>query len=585
MKRRLILVLAALVLIAGFILPGVANRMAWEEESQVYVVAVDVTRLAKYFSEEELPEILAGYRESGVTTAVVAESRGVYDERLIQMSQEAGLSLTLAPDISFSGDAGLGELVEAYDVRYIKLQSAITKSRIESVSKSRYVCQVLEEKDLTLVLSETIYQLGNVEPVNYEDYIEAADGNLIRTYDSLTITNVSNKEYNAIYYHLYNSAYDRNTRFITIKQLADNGFTHAENAARTQESIRLFCEKMEEHGFVHEGRQDYNSYTVNRVPISAAAVAASILLAALMLDLLWPRKIPYLLPAALVLAGGGFGVTFLLPESIVLLYPTLFAIFAPCFCVAMTACYIHWAKERLGFWPLLLSTAAAACGLFALSGAILTALLSGPDYFLNNLTFRGVKLSLMAPIGFTFLLFAAWIYDRETLVSWWNFLKQKRTAAQYKELLRKAWAMVRWYHIAMGAAALLVVVVYLVRSGNVNQISFAEVWFRNTLTELFVARPRTKEFILGWPCLALYVYYVKTDRSKLLQFVFAMGASILFASNINTFCHVFTMAKTMFLRIFTGLAVGSVVSLLALAANQVILKAIESVDKRLGREF
>jgi len=583
MKRRLILILVVLALIAGFILPGVANRMAWEQQSQVYVVAVDVNRLAKYFTQEELPEILASYKDSGVTTAVVCESRGVYDERLIQMSQDAGMNLTLSPDISFSGDAGLRELVEKYDVHYIKLQSAITKSRIEAVSKSRYVCDVLEDYGLTLVLTETIYQLGNVEPVNYEDYIEAANGNLIRTYDSLGLTNVSNKEYNAIYYHLYNSAYDRNTRFITIKQLADKGFTHAENAERTQASIRLFCDKMEEHGFINQGKLDYTTYTVNRVPISAAAVAASILLAALVLDLLWPKKIPYLLIGALVLAGGAFAVTFVLPEGLVLLYPTLFAMFAPCFCVAMTAVYIHWAKKKQGFWPLLLTTAAVVCGLFTLCGAILTALLSGPDYFLNNLMFRGVKLSLVAPIGFTFLLFAAWIYDKETLVYWWNFLKQKRTKEEYKKLIADGWKLVRWYHIVMGVAALTVVVVYLVRSGNVSQISFAEVWFRNTLTELFVARPRTKEFILGWPCLALYVYYVKTDRSKLLQFVFAMGASILFASNINTFCHVFTMAQTMFLRIFTGLTVGSVVSALALAANYLILKGIEAVDKRMEK--
>ena len=183
MKRRIVLILVSLVLILGVIFPAVANRMAWEKTSQVYVVAVDVTRLAKYFSEEELPGILASYRDSGVTTAVVAENRGVYEERLIRMSQEAGMSITLAPDISFSGDAGLAELTERYDVRYIKLQSSINKSRIESPTKSRSVCEVLENSDITLVLSETIHQLGNVEPVHYEDYVEAADGDLIRTYD------------------------------------------------------------------------------------------------------------------------------------------------------------------------------------------------------------------------------------------------------------------------------------------------------------------------------------------------------------------------------------------------------------------
>ena len=155
MKRKLILIVCMLALLAGFLVPALHNRMTWEHENQVYVTALDVTRVAKYFSEEEMPAILESYRDSGVTTAIVCEIRGSYDERMIRMAQEAGMNICLAPDISFAGDAGLEYMVQNYDVQYIKLQNSVTKSRIEAVSKAAPVCRVLEEYGLTLVLCET----------------------------------------------------------------------------------------------------------------------------------------------------------------------------------------------------------------------------------------------------------------------------------------------------------------------------------------------------------------------------------------------------------------------------------------------
>ena len=87
-----------------------------------------------------------------------------------------------------------------------------------------------------------------------------------------------------------------------------------------------------------------------------------------------------------------------------------------------------------------------------------------------------------------------------------------------------------------------------------------------------MARPRTKEIILGWPCLALYLFYVKKDKAKLLQWVFAIGASILFASVVNTFCHAFTLAETMILRAANGMLFGIPIAIVALLINLLAYK-------------
>lgn len=570
-KKRIVLSVAALLLIAACILPGLVQRIQWEQTSKVYVAALDVSRLTKFFEKEEIPQVLEDYKAAGVTTALFDEMETEhgsnvmeYGEDLIQMAYDAGLNIALAPSVNKAGIYDLERLVQEYDVKYIKLQASITRFKTESPAKTEPLCRIIDQYDLTLVLTETVWQLANDEPVNYEEYIEAADGKILRTFNTFTEAKVEQMDYPSTYFQIYNSAYDRNTRFITVKQPDDEGYTAEENAARIQESVRLFCDKMESHGFVNEGGVDYNTYQVNRTLISAGAAAVGVLMLALVVDLLMKKSPRWLLPAALVAAAAAFGGTFLLPESVVLFYPTAFAFFAPSFCITVCAVYIQNQKNKLAFVPLLLSAAGISLALLLACGGIMAALLSGPDYFLNNLTFRGVKASLMIPMVYVAVLI---------VVSFYNTYKN-RTLAEYRALALNAVHQIRWYHIALLAAVGVAGYVYIKRSGNVNEISFAEVLLRNTLTEYFAARPRTKEFLVGWPCMVLYVYYAKADKAKLLQYVFAIGASILFASTVNTFCHVFTMAETMFMRVVNGLLLGAIISAAALAANALILHLI-----------
>ena len=98
----------------------------------------------------------------------------------------------------------------------------------------------------------------------------------------------------------------------------------------------------------------------------------------------------------------------------------------------------------------------------------------------------------------------------------------------------------------------IVGLIYIIRSGNVKSISGAENFMRNTITEKMAARPRTKEFFVGWPCLILFVYYLKRTDIKLVQWLTGIGASILFASVINSFCHVFTAAEIIYMRVING---------------------------------
>ena len=94
---------------------------------------------------------------------------------------------------------------------------------------------------------------------------------------------------------------------------------------------------------------------------------------------------------------------------------------------------------------------------------------------------------------------------------------------------------------------------------------------RNSIADVMAARPRTKEFLIGWPSLVLLVYYIKNTDIKLIRWGFAVASSILFASVINSFCHVFTAAGTIYSRLFNGLFVGAFVATLGMAIPSFIV--------------
>ena len=537
MTRRQIAfsVIASLLLIA-FIVPALFHRIDFEQKTKVYVVAVDATRLEKFFQGEKLEATLTDYKNAGATTAVIHEKRGKYDESTIEYAKKAGLNIALSPDMTFADDGNLEELIQKYAVKYIKLQKGIWGKQYESYDKSSPVCDLIDRYDLTLILTENIMQLGNQQPRNYDDYIEAADGKILRAYTTYFTTNIEQKYYPAVYYQMFNSAYDRNTRFITVKQLEDKGYTEQENAQRTQENIRLFCDKMDSLGYRNEGEFNYNDYTPNRPLISAAAAAIAVFMIALILDLLFKKPIPYLLCITLGCAAIAFLATFILPESMLLLYPTAFATIAPCFGVAIFLIYIRKMREHQGMATLLLSSAGLSLALIAICGGTMAALLSGPEYYLN--------------------------------------------LAEYKELAIHTAKQFRWYHLLIVAAVAIIGYIYIKRSGNVNHISFFETNFRNWLTDTFAARPRTKDFLLAWPCFTLYIYYAKTNKAPWIQWIFGLGSALLFASSINTFCHSFTLAETMFLRVATGLLFGIVCSALFYGLNLLILKFFALISKK-----
>ncbi len=186
-----------------------------------------------------------------------------------------------------------------------------------------------------------------------------------------------------------------------------------------------------------------------------------------------------------------------------------------------------------------------ASGVSAVAGVLVAALLTGWSFMLAIDTFVGVKVAHVLPPAFAgFLLaFGGRGSDiRSTVRQIWHWLERP---------LRLQYAV-----IAVVVAVLAVML--LVRSGNFGlPVLGPELRLRDALEDLLVARPRTKEFLIGHPALMLAAAAAALGlRAGVIPL--AMVGAIGQAGLINSFSHIHTPLMLVLLRTFYALIIGSV---------------------------
>ena len=196
--------------------------------------------------------------------------------------------------------------------------------------------------------------------------------------------------------------------------------------------------------------------------------------------------------------------------------------------------------------PFPVHCAAALGGLLlpALAGGLCVgALLADRAYLLEFRVFTGVKLAQAAP-----LVFAA-----AALIV--VLLRRSGRAAAKPRPLSPALIVLC---LAAAAAALALV---LLRSGDrISLISTLEWRVRDGMERVFYARPRTKEFLMAFPALALFLAAAE-KRVRALLLPLGVLAEVGAVSVVNTFCHLFTPLRVSLARMLTGAAIGLVLVL------------------------
>ena len=79
-----------------------------------------------------------------------------------------------------------------------------------------------------------------------------------------------------------------------------------------------------------------------------------------------------------------------------------------------------------------------------------------------------------------------------------------------------------------------------------------EIRFREALERLLWVRPRTKEFLVGYPCLVVYYALIKRNWAPHYREVFRVGASFALASAVNSFSYFHTLLPLTIIRVVNG---------------------------------
>ena len=194
-----------------------------------------------------------------------------------------------------------------------------------------------------------------------------------------------------------------------------------------------------------------------------------------------------------------------------------------------------------------------ACG-----GLLIVGLLSQRSFMLRIDTFMGVKLATLLPV---LILTALFLADAAWKTQSWASLKTQ-AMEKYRSIMNNPILIGQ----AIGMVVILAVIGLVVaRSGNDSglEVSSTELRFRAILDRIMYVRPRTKEFMLGYPALIAGIYFLLLKKKNIASVLMVIG-SIGLISAVNTFCHIHTPLILSLLRVINGAVVGLICGLIVI---------------------
>jgi hypothetical protein len=188
-----------------------------------------------------------------------------------------------------------------------------------------------------------------------------------------------------------------------------------------------------------------------------------------------------------------------------------------------------------------------SAGIALLGGLYVTGLLSQAAFMIEVDQFFGVKALLVAPPAIVALLYA-----------FTPMFGSPRSAADVAGAPVRAWMLAAL--LALGTA----IVLLIIRSGNQPDIGVSnfELNLRGALTAIMGARPRFKEFLIGYPPIFLLAALTPEHR-RAAGWALVLCAAVGLADILDTFSHIHTALSVGLLRTLNGAVLGAAIGILA----------------------
>ena len=428
-----------------------------------------------------------------------------------------------------------------------------------------FALNYFQDNDITVGLIETNVQRENIMQSGIEDIAKATDYNVVRVFSVWDYI-----QYRYAYYGyegaeeientLYRAIVERNIRIIYFKPIKqnDNSYAYITDMDVYRDMFESLDRRLEAHNITRG-----EASVMDNVQVPSLAMLALGLGAGIGGALLPATCLPMKKKWTLILAGAAAvcvaAAWVVMPNTFRLVASFASSVVFACLAAAF---FLMAAKESSQVLPSnaklgrILPRAAAILAiavLISLAGAMMTAApLSSTDYMLELGIFRGVKLAQLAPLAFFCVLFLAYygLFEKSRRA---NTLRLRDIVGALN------WTIPVWVLVLLAAVG-LAGYYYLARTGHETDVSVStlEIIMRNDLENLLLARPRTKEFLVAFPCIMLAVY-AAVRRLPFWTALFGLAGTIGLTSVCNTFMHIRTPLYLGFARTAYSLVLGLVV--------------------------
>ncbi|WEG16593.1 DUF5693 family protein [Alkalihalophilus pseudofirmus] len=344
---------------------------------------------------------------------------------------------------------------------------------------------------------------------------------------------------------------ERNIRMLFVNPLArlSTGAVQTyDHPGQAQEGFDYTLEMVE--GFTKQLGEERNAGASTYAPLSQSAIVTLfVTLGAVALITLTAYQVWPILawPAAL----GGLA---LMAAGVVLNMDIALKALALLTAIAAAA-YAGLHFKTIKNWKHLLATYAISAGIALIGAWLVVGMLYGTEFLVKVDEFRGVKVLSAAPAAIVGLLLF-YTFIRKTLNE-----------------------PVRYWHLMVIGIVGAILAFYVTRTGNAATALPYELEFRQWLENLLYVRPRTTEFLIGFPLfiLGLYMMMVKNKLAPIFITIGMLG----FASIVGTFTHLHTPLLVSGLRSLYGLLFGLGFGLLYIVIFRVITDYVyPQVEKR-----
>ena len=449
-----------------------------------------------------------------------------------------------------------------------------------------FVRDYMERTGASLGMIETNVQRENIKQTGVEETATATGCNAVRVFSMWDYV-----QYRYAYYGyegaeevancIYRAIVERNIRAVYFKMVkaTDDLHVYITDPEVYRDLFDSLDQRLAAHGISRGRASVMEDYQVPSLALLAVGLGAGVG-GALLPDTFLPMKRKWTLlltGAAVVCVAGAWKV---LPNSFRLLAGFASAVVFAC----LAAAFFLMAAKRTGqkldqnaglhkILPRSIAILAIAVAI-SMAGAMMTAApLSSTGFMLEMGIFRGVKLAQLLPLAFFCLLFVSYygVFEKD----------RRENSLQVRDIVTALrWNIPVWALVLLGAVA-LAGYYYLARTGHETEVSVStlEILLRNDLENWLLARPRTKEFLVAFPCVMLAVYSA-VRRLPFWTALFGLAGTIGMTSVCNTFMHIRTPLYLGFVRtgyaVLLGLALGAVY----MACFEALLRLYRALRKK-----